>query len=357
MSDPDWQHEVLRELGVLESGLIPPVPHPRPTPLDVLPEATARPPEPLAAPVPAAFVPAAAPAPSVPAAELLRRNPHGDPVIRRLGRGVRKAVGASAATGVRDLSELTAQLGAPVRSCRRIAVTSVRGGAGKSSIAALLARLLHQHRDDRVLAIDADPGLGSLPLRLGVTPTRSLRDLTTARPRTWDETTAYLTRTATGLWVIANDARMDLDDNTYRTGAGMLGRFFSTTVVDCGAGIGTQLHRGVLSSAHAQVFVVPGTEDGAVTVRKALAWLRTDGHDRLLAHTTLALVAHTPNPDTDLDHARELLASDRLPVVLVPFDRHLATGTAIAPDRVGAATHAAVTRIAAQSFAHAQAAP
>ena len=44
----------------------------------------------------------------------------------------------------------------PVPSFRQFAVVSVRGGAGKTTMAALLATELARHRADRVLAVDAD---------------------------------------------------------------------------------------------------------------------------------------------------------------------------------------------------------
>ncbi|XVQ10285.1 hypothetical protein ACQP1W_48565 [Spirillospora sp. CA-255316] len=370
MSDRDWQYEVLSELGVLEAGLVPPSPLPPLIPLNG-PAASPEPPraaDPALDPLPPVPVPrastehppatalASAPpsAPTPPSTvepgsapmtgppprpeRLVQRNPHGDRAIRRLGRSMRKVVGASATTGERDRSELTAQLGAPVRSCRRIAVMSIRGGAGKSSIAALLAGTIQQHRDDRVLVIDADPGLGSLPLRLGVAGhTSSLQDVVAARPRSWAEASPHLARTQTGAWVLGGTSQ-----DAYRSGAGLLSRYFSVSVIDCGTGMGTPLHQSVLSSAHALVFVVPGTQDGAVSAQAALRWLQENGHDPVVA-----VVAHTP----DVERTRDLLATD---TVIVPFDRHLSTGTTINPDRVGAATHTAIARIAAESFGRAQ---
>lgn len=286
--------------------------------------------------------------------DLVRRNPHGDPMARRLGRGVRRAVGASAAGQVRELAQLTAQIGVPVPSSRRIAVTSIRGGAGKSTIAALVAGILRQYRPDRVLAIDADPGLGSLALRIGVNAPSSLRDLAAARPQSWEETAAHLGRTPEGLFVLPaapkGTVADDLDHATFQHGTGRLGRYFSTTVIDCGGGLVSELQRGILHGAHAQVFVTPGTPDGALSARAALNWMALNGYGPLLQRTVVALVSHTPNPDADLDRAAHLLQSGTLPVTLLPFDRHLAAGIAIAPERVSMPTHAAATRIAADVF-------
>ncbi|MFC5752133.1 MinD/ParA family ATP-binding protein [Actinomadura rugatobispora] len=214
---------------------------------------------------------------------------------------------------------------------------SIRDGAGKSSIAALLARTIQQHRDDRVLAIDADPGLGALPRRLGVAgQTSSLQSIIAARPRSWAEASPHLAHTETGVWVLG---AQELTHDAYRSGAGLLSRYFSVAIIDCSTGIGSPLHQSILSSAHAQVFVVPGTQDGAVSAQAALHHLQENGHNPVVA-----LVAHTPD-------ARDLLNTD---AIIVPFDRHLETGTTITPDRVGAATHTAIARIAAESFGRAQ---
>nr|WP_237417898.1 MinD/ParA family protein [Actinomadura rayongensis] len=267
---------------------------------------------------------------------------------------MRRSVGAAAAREARETAALVAQLGAPVASCRRIAVTSIRGGAGKSTIAALIAGTLCRHRRDRVVALDADPGAGSLALRLGARGDRSLRDLAAARPRTWDEAAVHLTRTDENLWVLpaAPPGRVgdDLDRATYATGAGVLGRYFAASVIDCGAGLGTDLHHAVLSDAHAQIFVVPGTGDGAVSAHAALDWFARSGHGPLLSRTVIALVARTPYGDADLGKAREVLGRGGAPVIEVPYDRHLAAGIAITPDHVSASVLDAVTEITAEAF-------
>ncbi|MFI0444460.1 hypothetical protein [Actinomadura sp. 6N118] len=144
----------------------------------------------------------------------------------------------------------------------------------------------------------------------------------------------------------------ELSFEEFQAATGRLSRYFSTSVIDCGAGLVTGLHKGILSSAHAQVFVAPGTADGALSARAALRWFAENGFVSLLARTVIALAAHTPNPDTDLDRARHLLAAGGRSVEIVPYDRHLAPGVTISAGRLGAATRTAATRIAAQAFSH-----
>ena len=298
-------------------------------------------------------VPPGQPAPQ----DLVRRSVYGDPLVRRVSRGVRRAVGASAADEVRRTADVEQILSRAVPSCRQIAVTSIRGGAGKTTVAGLTATVIAQYRRDRVLAVDADSGLGSLPLRLGVRAERSLHDLIATAPRTFDEATPFLARTADGLWVLSGTAggqiTRELDLATFKTVAGGMGRYFSAMVVDCGAGLLAELQRGILSDAHAQVMVTPGTVDGALSARGALEWQARNGYQHLLTRTVIAFVTHTPHMDADLTRGAQLLSGGGMPVVHMPYDRHLATGTTVESARIGQETRAAAIRVALEAFARA----
>ncbi|WP_119726953.1 MinD/ParA family ATP-binding protein [Thermomonospora amylolytica] len=297
----------------------------------------------------------AGPAAQLAADALVRRRAHGDSAFKRVGRGMRKVVGASAAGDARQQEGMAQRLRSPVPSCRRIAVTSIRGGAGKTTVAALLASVIAEYREDRVLAMDADSGLGSLPLRLGVQPEFSMGQLAAARPRTWEETARFLSPTEHGLWVMSGSARgqvTELELETFQAAASGVGRYFSAAVIDCGAGIVARLQRGVLAAAHAQVFVTPGTVDGAISARQTLSWFVGSGYEDLLRRTVVVLVTHSPHADgdADLERARQVLSDGGMPVEVVPYDRHLATGTAISLDRVSGAARTAAARIAAEAF-------
>jgi MinD-like ATPase involved in chromosome partitioning or flagellar assembly len=294
------------------------------------------------------------------ARDLVRRSTYGDPLVRRMSRGVRRAVGAAAANDVRQAADVEAVLNRPIPSCRQIAVTSIRGGAGKTTVAGLTATVIAQYRQDRTLAIDADSGLGSLPLRMGVGPQRSLHDLTSAQPRSFEEASRYLAQTTDGLWVLSGTAggriAGELDLGTFRAAAGAMSRYFAATVIDCGAGLLPELQRGIMADAHAQVMVTPGTVDGALSAHGALEWQARNGFDHLLPRTVIAFVTHTPHVDADLGRAAQMLSSGGLPVVHIPYDRHLAAGTSVESARIGHETRAAVIRIAVEAFARAVAA-
>jgi MinD-like ATPase involved in chromosome partitioning or flagellar assembly len=291
------------------------------------------------------------------AEELLRNRRHGDPLMRRMGRGISKAVGVSAAQDARENDDLANRIRLPVPTCRRIAVTSIRGGAGKTTVAGLMATMITQIRQDRVLTADADSGLGSLPLRMGVQTDLSLQDLAKARPRSWEEAAPFLARSLDGLFVLSNTSRgrigAELEIDAFRAATGAMSRYFSAIVIDCGAGLLPDLQRGILAEAHAQVLVTPATVDGALSARGALDWMAANGFGALLPRTVVTLVTHTPHEDADLERAHYMLSAGGIPVVHVPYDRHLAGGTPIEMPMIGEAARNAAIRIAAEVFSRA----
>ncbi|MEU5991328.1 MinD/ParA family protein [Spirillospora sp. NPDC047418] len=292
----------------------------------------------------------------VPAEELVRKNQHGDPLGRRMGRSVRKAVGGGSREA-REMGAFLELMRTPVPGSRQIAVASVRGGAGKTTMAALVATELARHRQDRVLVADADAELGSLPLRLGVRTQLSLFDLAGQNPRTFEEAARFLSRTPEGLFVlsstrggrIAGEFTLEM----FQGALNLVGRYVGTTVVDCGAGILTELNRGVVAASHGLVLVTPGTVDGALSARGALEWYAGNDQQDLLRRTVIAMVSHAPQVGADLHRAHQMLTAWGLPVVFVPYDRHLATGSSVDLSKVSAAARASVTRVVHEVFARA----
>ncbi|MGK5557374.1 AAA family ATPase, partial [Actinomadura kijaniata] len=290
------------------------------------------------------------------AQELMRRDQHGDPLMRRVGRGVRKAVGGSSAD-LKLQSDFADLMARPVSGYRQIAVASVRGGAGKTTMSALIATELARARGDRVLAADADAELGSLPLRLGVLPERSLFDLAEYNPRSFEEAAQFLSRTPDGLWVLSSTrggriaGEFALD--TFQNALGKVTRYVSSVIVDCGAGILTEVNRGVLTHSHGLVLVTPATVDGALSAKGALEWFAANQQQALITRSVVAMVAHAPQVGADLDKAQQMLTAWGVPVVLVPYDRHAGAGGPLDMAKVGAATRTAVIRIVHEVFARA----
>ena len=163
---------------------------------------------------------------------------HGDSAVRRTGRALRQLT-ASASQEVVEQSRLAREIQQPVTTGRVIAVTSIRGGVGKSTVSALLARGFNHYRHDPVLALEADPALGTLPVRLGAESVRwACADLAPVLSPSMQLTdvTGYLVPVAGGGWLLpAGQGRVGapLDVRTYRTVTLALRRYFAVTVVDC----------------------------------------------------------------------------------------------------------------------------
>lgn len=285
--------------------------------------------------------------------DLTTGRPHGDPFWRRVGRGaVRPFVPADEA---RATAELAASIQRPVTTGRRIAVLGMRGGAGKSTIATLLATVFAHYRRDRVLALDVDPDLGSLPLRLGVTRARSLGDLAAAERgfQSFGELEPYLTRAADRLWILPGNrgsiGDSPLNATIYRDAALPLTRFFGITLIDCGSGVTRPLPRAVLEGVHAQVLVAPATLEGARSVGRALDWMATTGLSAHVPRTVAVFTVKSPHTrrTLDLDGTSAILADVGVTCLRLDYDRHVASGAPISPPRLAEATSTTAVRLAA----------
>src|SRR5262249_9109513 len=150
----------------------------------------------------------------------------------------------------------------------------------KTTVSALTATMIAQSRGDRVLTVDADAGLGSLPLRLGARTDRTLLDLAKVRLNSFAEASPYLGRAGETLWVLpattSGRVSTELELESFRAAMGNVTRYFSAAVIDCGAGIG-ELQRGILSGVHGHIIVAQGTVDGAVSARSTLEWMVSNG--------------------------------------------------------------------------------
>ncbi|MEU8955566.1 hypothetical protein AB0C93_14805 [Streptomyces sp. NPDC048518] len=300
-------------------------------------------------------MPAPEPAPTVdPRLALALGGPqHGDSVVRRTGRSLRKLT-ASAGREVAELTRLAHEVQQPVTTGRVVAVTSIRGGVGKSTVSALLARTFTHYRHDPVLALEADGALGTLPVRLGAESVRwacadLARILSPAMQLT--DVTGYLVPVADGGWLLpASQGRVGapLDVPTYRTVTLALRRYFAVSVVDCETLPG-EVARTAMDTAHARVVVAPMTAEGVNGTRVVLDWLAQLPHSAL-ATTVVALTANSPDMTLDLKTAAAHLRETGASVVPLPYDRHLAQGGPIHTVMLGQTSTDAAVELAAEAM-------
>ncbi|MGY5000054.1 MinD/ParA family ATP-binding protein [Streptomyces griseus] len=283
-----------------------------------------------------------------------RRPRQGEPAAARISRAIRRIVSSSAAREVAEITRTAEALQQPVTTGRQIAVTSIRGGAGKTTVAALLGTAYAHYRHDPVLLVEADPALGSLPLRLGAETLRwttaDLAELVEPQMSLLD-VTGYLVQLPDNAWLLpGSQGRIGamLDTAAYERVMVALRRYFGVTVVDCET-LPAEVARVALSAAQARVLAAPATLDGITSTYAVLQWMQ--GLPRhLIAGTVVALTSTTPRPGIDVEAAAEKLRSTGAAVQVLPHDRHLAAGGELRTELLARPTRLAATRLAAEVF-------
>jgi MinD-like ATPase involved in chromosome partitioning or flagellar assembly len=367
MSEDDWQRLVLGEVGGHTSAAADPSPasttgnH---QPVDGDSWAQQQPPSPghVTSPRPpitpaARALPLQPPAlvPALPseAEALVTGKPRkGDSAGRRIVRGLRRLVASSTARESGEVTRVARELQQPITTGRQIVVTSVRGGAGKTTVAALLASAYAHHRPDPVLVMEANPTLGTLPVRVGAPSLRwTMSDV--ARVVTpsmrFDQVIGYLVGLPEGGWMLPGSkgqigAQVSLEE--YRDVAVALRRYFAITVVDCESLPG-ELARSAMAGAQARVLVTPATVDGVASTRSVLEWMGSLPRP-MLPQTVVALAETAPHTAIDLAAAARYVQVGDVRVVRLPYDRQLAGGGAIRLSLLGEATREAVARLGAE---------
>ncbi|MDG4856779.1 hypothetical protein P8605_01120 [Streptomyces sp. T-3] len=286
-------------------------------------------------------------------AAALSRPVRGDSAARRTGRSLR-SLAASASGEVAEQTRLARELQQPVTTGRVIAVTSIRGGVGKTTVSALLARTYNHYRHDPVLALEADAALGTLPVRLGAETVRwSCTDLAGILEPSMllTDVTGYLVPVTDGGWLLpAGQGRIGppLDVATYRSVSLALRRYFGVTVVDCESLPG-DVARTAMATAHARVVVAPVTAEGVNGTRQVLDWLARLP-EPTLAHSVVALCESSPHIRLDVKAAIGHLRETGVSVVHVPYDRHLGAGGPVINSMLSQASRQAAAQLAAEAL-------
>src|SRR5690606_28365686 len=74
-------------------------------------------------------------------------------------------------------SDLISRVKAPSPSCHRVAVISLKGGVGKTTVSMSIGATLAAHRGDRIIAVDANPDRGTLSDKVPLQTDATVRDL------------------------------------------------------------------------------------------------------------------------------------------------------------------------------------
>ncbi|WP_132992019.1 MinD/ParA family protein [Gordonia zhaorongruii] len=241
----------------------------------------------------------------------------------------------------------------PVRGDYRIAVLSLKGGVGKTTTTVGLGSMFASLRGDRVIAVDANPDLGTLAQRVPIQSASTVRDLL-ADPviARYSDVRAHTSQAPSRLEVIASErdpaAAEAFSEHEYRGVMTVLQRFYNIILTDCGTGMSHGAMRGVLDLADAVVLVSSPALDGARSAGATLDWLDGHGFGHLIPRSVVVLSSARPGASSiDLDHlSRHFLTRCRA-VHTIGFDDHLSEGADVDLDLLGKHTRRSFTELAA----------
>jgi MinD-like ATPase involved in chromosome partitioning or flagellar assembly len=216
---------------------------------------------------------------------------------------------------------------------RFVPVLTRKGGVGKTTITTLLGMALADAREDRIIAVDANPDRGTLSERVAKQTKSTVRDVVTkaASIGGFTDFSALVSRDETRLDILASDSDPQLSEafgeNDYNVVADLATRFYSMVLTDCGTGIVHSVMRATLRRADSIVVVSGGSIDEARLASETLTWLEANGYGELVANSVVAL--NTATQGTNLVKLEEIESHFRSRVreiVRIPYDPQLAAG-------------------------------
>ena len=255
----------------------------------------------------------------------------------------------------RERKQLSARISAPLTgSARFVPVLSRKGGVGKTTVTALLGMALADARDDRVIAVDANPDRGTLAERVVGSHAKSVRDLVRAQHdiRGFHDVSALVARDETRLDVLASDADPRVSeafgDSDYRDVATVAAQYYSLVLTDSGTGIVHSVMGATLDLADQLVIVSGLSVDEARLASETLTWLETNGHAALARDAIVVLNQSTPGaPLVRLSELEAHFSTRAEHVLRIPYDAQIAGGGAIDFASLQPATRQAAREVAA----------
>ncbi len=251
----------------------------------------------------------------------------------------------------REWIDLKRRLGVNLRGTYLMAIMQQKGGASKTTTTIALGEALARYRDDKVVAIDANPANGNLASRVDEPSTGTWRSLI-ADPHlvSYSDFRHYLGKdSSTGLEVLGSDGGDDV-----MTGMNLiqawdkLSRQYPIGLIDCGNQMRDDLTAAILSRVDAVVVVSTTRFDGAVGAQDTLNWLISHGYPHLVRSAVLIISnVNKVSADKAVRNLHEDFERVCRAVHDIPYDPHLSDATAINFDRLAPATRRAFLEAAA----------
>ncbi len=256
---------------------------------------------------------------------------------------------------VRERKALEARIGKRLEGGTRfVPVLTRKGGVGKTTITTLLGMALADVREDRIIAVDANPDRGTLAERVAKQTRSTVRDIVThaAAIKDFSEFSSHVSRDETRLDVLASDTDPLLseafDENDYNVVADLVSRYYSMCLTDCGTGIVHSVMRATLRRADSIVVVSGGSVDEARLASETLTWLEANDYGELVRNAVVAINTATQGTNlVKLDEIDAHFSSRVRAVVRMPYDAELAAGSVVRWQNLQPFTRASARELAA----------
>jgi MinD-like ATPase involved in chromosome partitioning or flagellar assembly len=215
-------------------------------------------------------------------------------------------------------------------------VLTRKGGVGKTTVTALLGMALADVRDDRIIAVDANPDRGTLSERVNKQTRATVRDVVHRAPSIggYTDFSTLVSRDETRLDILASDTDPMLseafDEDDYNVVTDLAARFYSIVLTDCGTGIVHSVMRATLQRADSVVIVSGGSVDEARLASETLTWLEANGYGDLVRNAIVALNTATQGTNmVKLEEIESHFQSRVRAIVRIPYDPQLAAGSVV----------------------------
>lgn len=221
-------------------------------------------------------------------------------------------------------------------NARFVPVLTRKGGVGKTTVTTLLGMALADARDDRVIAIDANPDRGTLAERVQRQSQATVRDVVADAKKIVGYTgfAEYISRDETRLEVLASDTDPNLseafNDADYEVVADLAAQNYSIVLTDCGTGIVHSVMKPVLRRADSVVVVTGASVDEIRLASETLTWLERNGYEELVRNAVVAVNLATQGAHmVKLEELEAHFASRVRALVRIPYDPVLAAGSVV----------------------------
>ncbi|GHF72509.1 MinD-like ATPase involved in chromosome partitioning or flagellar assembly [Amycolatopsis bartoniae] len=268
--------------------------------------------------------------------------------------GSGKLINPGESPAERRQRELVARVNQPLRGCFKIAMMSLKGGVGKTTITTTLGATFGSLRGDRVIAVDANPDRGTLSQKIPIETTATVRHLLRDADKItrYSDVRAYTSQGASRLEILASEqdpaVSEAFSETDYLRVVSLLEHYYNIVLTDCGTGLMHSAMKGVLDLADALVVVSSGSVDGATSASATIDWLEAHGYGDLVKRSIVVINSVRPKAGSvDLDKLAAHFEARARAVCQIPFDPHLEEGAEIELERLQPGTRLALLELAA----------